>query len=863
MRKSLFLFILMLQIWTLHAEGYYCKHIGIENGLSQSAVSTIVYDGRGALWIGTRFGLNEYRNGKLRTFTDDGSGRIQGNYIYLMHLDSQGNLWASTDKGLFIYEPSEDAFKLLSDEPVTCAIDAEDGIWFGTHFNLAFYSFKTKSFTGGDSEVYTDFQQLYVFEDKILSIEKRAGPSLHTAEGSETLPVPELEGSLILASALDGDILYLSILKYGLIGYSLSERRTVFSRRSGESDLPHELLLSLLIVDDELWMGFDGASIRTMNLQDHSIKRIEHDPAQTDGQIPISVTTLYQDPLGNIWLGSVRSGVVGLKQSPIKSFAITDKYPEAEDVIIYLLSSKDGNIYMGTDGSGVCRYNPKTGINLAEGQQGFKVTSIADFDENNLVIATYNRGLFLMDRVTSRLRPFILVDEATNQAECFNSNAPIIYNMNDGRILFLAVNSYIYDPHTRKFDAFTDMSDGNSTEIIAIGYGNNTFYAYSQAGLFSVDLTNRTVTRIFEPDLETGSVNTAVIHSGLIWFGTNYGLFTFDPRTSQVSKIDSGLFKRVSRLESNGTDNLWIAADNTLFLSRNGLMEMTGENRGVPANEILSSTCSSDGTVYLGGTAGLVEIGADCYFSVDENKTVELRDVSSESLRLPYNYSSLVITVNLAGADPFERILYRYQLTGASELTTETFEDSISLPALKPGNYRLNVSYLKSDGSWSAPQTVASLLVKQPWYASVPMVIFYILLIFGITVFSIDRLSKRRIKALEAELRSRDMEFTRKLESYLDEHIADPQLNVNQIASHMSMSRATLYYKMNSSFSKGVAELIEEKRMAKAEELLSTTSLSILDISEKVGYSTPRYFSTRFKQTHNGQTPLKFRQTHR
>ena len=85
-------------------------------------------------------------------------------------------------------------------------------------------------------------------------------------------------------------------------------------------------------------------------------------------------------------------------------------------------------------------------------------------------------------------------------------------------------------------------------------------------------------------------------------------------------------------------------------------------------------------------------------------------------------------------------------------------------------------------------------------------------------------------------------------------------MNVVEIATNMAMSRASLYYKVNAMFGKGVAELIEERRMERAEDLLKNSVMSVLEISEKVGYSTPRYFSTRFKQRHNGVTPLKYRQ---
>ena len=535
----------------------------------------------------------------------------------------------------------------------------------------------------------------------------------------------------------------------------------------------------------------------------------------------------------------------------------------AENVIISLLASEDGNVYLGTDGSGIWRYNQSEGLTCLAGKDGLKVTALADFDSRSLCLGTYNRGYFLMDRQSFRLTPFIIKDRETNAEECFNSNSPSIYTLPDGRMLFLAVNTYLYDPRTRRFHQFKDTTEGEGLELLVIGVsGSGTIYAYSSPGIFTIDLESMELNLIHRVDAGTGSINTAVYHGGMVWFGTNYGLYSFDPRSSQVQKVNTGLFSRVSRLESNGADNLWISADNTLFLSRNGVIEVTGENRGVPANEIVSGTCAQDGAIYLGGNAGLVEIGSDCYFGDPEERRIELKDQSLSSISLPYNYQSLSLSVNLDGADPFERVLYRYQLNGSSEVSTDSFDQSISLPALKPGHYRLQVSYLKSDGTWSRSQTVSRIHIRRPWYISVPMLLLYAVLFVAAAQFGIDRLSRRRVRAIERELKARDSVFTAKVEEFIEQHITEPGLSVSDLAGHMAMSRATLYYKMNASFGKGVAEVIEEKRMAMAEELLSTTSFSILDISEKVGYSSPRYFATRFKLLHDGQTPLKYRKAH-
>ena len=137
--------ILFFQYYVSYAEQFYCKNIGIADGLSQSSVTAIAYDSRGALWVGTRFGLNEYRNRKVRTFLDSGSEGLCGNYITSLYLDSLKNVWVSTEKGLSVYDRSLDKFCLKSEMPVYCAYQNKDGLWFGGRDGLLYFNGDEKS----------------------------------------------------------------------------------------------------------------------------------------------------------------------------------------------------------------------------------------------------------------------------------------------------------------------------------------------------------------------------------------------------------------------------------------------------------------------------------------------------------------------------------------------------------------------------------------------------------------------------------------------------------------------------------------------------------------------------------------------
>lgn len=868
MKKYPILFLALLHFWSLGADNYYCKSIGIENGLSQSSVTSVVYDDNGALWVGTRFGLNEYRNGNMRTFLDDGSDRIKGNYVHFLFCDKKKNLWASTDKGLFKYELSSDSFTMYDDNPVFCAAQHGDSLYFGGHYGISIWSQTSEQLTVRESDTYKDYTLLDFYDEALLVVDRKAELSLEYPDSSVVLPIPEFKDNLIMAAARDGDLLYLGIINTGLVIYDLKARATRRIIRYGEEGLPSDLILTIMINDSSVWIGFDGAGLRILDTESGRIRTLEdlhHLPV--GDQIPLSVTSLYKDPIGNVWLGSVRSGLVGLKKSQFKLVSMK------ESVIISLYQSGDGRLYIGTDGNGVTWCKPQcTSINSYPNQSGLKILSIADYDREQLLLSVYNRGFCLMDRQSGKMSPFVLIDEKTNAAECLNSNAPKIYELNDSSLILTAVNTFLYDKNTGDFQIFTDETGEYGKELVVLGSENNTLYAYSYYGLFRISPSNRTVSLIYKAEIETGSINTAVLHNGIIQFGTNYGLYSFDTRTEELEKVNSELFNRVSILHYGHGGNLWIAADNTLFLYRNGVFEMVGENRGVPANELLVSITASDGSIFMGGTKGLIEIGDNYSYDKEKDKQIVLHDISvrgkradipNSTLRVKFNYSSLSLTVYLAGADPFEKVRYRYTVGGEEGFVSESYDDHLELPGLKSGTYDVEASYLMANGRWSHKERVLRLRVAPPWYKSILMIVFYVLCGLAVLVFAVERISRRKIARMEAELKMRDNAFTTSILKYIDDNIGNADLDVADISLNMAMSRAALYYKVNASFKKGVAALIEERRMSMAENLLRTTSLSVLEVSEKCGYSTPRYFSTRFKQLHNGITPLKYRNGNR
>lgn len=113
----------------------------------------------------------------------------------------------------------------------------------------------------------------------------------------------------------------------------------------------------------------------------------------------------------------------------------------------------------------------------------------------------------------------------------------------------------------------------------------------------------------------------------------------------------------------------------------------------------------------------------------------------------------------------------------------------------------------------------------------------------------------------EDTISNADEVFMRKLNELISDQLENPDLDVNYVATQMAMSRASLYNKLKVLTDVSIGDYINKFRMVRVMELLADKDLSILEVSERAGFTNQRYFSTVFKQVY-GTTPSKYRQEH-
>lgn len=103
-----------------------------------------------------------------------------------------------------------------------------------------------------------------------------------------------------------------------------------------------------------------------------------------------------------------------------------------------------------------------------------------------------------------------------------------------------------------------------------------------------------------------------------------------------------------------------------------------------------------------------------------------------------------------------------------------------------------------------------------------------------------------------------ERKFLLDFELLIEKHLKDNTLSVENLSHELGMSRVQLYRKITALTNKNVNDYIAEYKLKKAKQLLADPSLNITEIAYELGFNTPSYFTTFFKQK-SGQTPSEWR----
>jgi signal transduction histidine kinase/AraC-like DNA-binding protein/CheY-like chemotaxis protein len=107
-----------------------------------------------------------------------------------------------------------------------------------------------------------------------------------------------------------------------------------------------------------------------------------------------------------------------------------------------------------------------------------------------------------------------------------------------------------------------------------------------------------------------------------------------------------------------------------------------------------------------------------------------------------------------------------------------------------------------------------------------------------------------------------DKKFINDFAGYIEQNLSNEHLNVEDISKAIGVSRIQLYRKVKALLGYNITDYIMNRRLKKAQYLLTNEDHTISMITYMVGFSTPNYFSTVFKAKY-GCTPTEYKKQQR
>lgn len=94
---------------------------------------------------------------------------------------------------------------------------------------------------------------------------------------------------------------------------------------------------------------------------------------------------------------------------------------------------------------------------------------------------------------------------------------------------------------------------------------------------------------------------------------------------------------------------------------------------------------------------------------------------------------------------------------------------------------------------------------------------------------------------------------------FIEQHYTNPDMSLNMVAQEVSLSPSHFSTIFSQSMGKTFIDYLTEQRIQQAKKLLLKTNLRLTEITLRIGYSDPNYFSFLFKKK-QGVSPTEYRQ---
>lgn len=604
-------------------EDHKFESFSVNDGLSQNTVYSIVQDRKGFLWICTQLGLNRFNGYEFEIYKNDPNNiySLQNNYIYTSFKDSSEKLWfGSLDGSLINYNEIENSFYNynipLSEthsslrNHISCICERSPSEYYIALFGKGLFLFNKDQdrFVNIKNSIFdnkydmSDIKTLYAEDQNILwagtwdnglfQLDLKNNTSRQfTFNPSDVNSISNNRIKFIFRDSR-GEMWIGTAL--GLNRYDPDKGKFHRYPDSGFDDRKNVLTSIAEDKNGNIWIGTINSGLIKFDHSKDNFTFIRHDPGDLKSLNSDAVISLYSDSSNVLWIGTFNDGLSKLDCERKKFFGLrnmtdTGKYP-AKFSVGALLKDHNGDIYFGTDFEGL-----------------FKVSSESNSMENIIL-----KDPFSKEHIVQKDQTILSLLQEENNELCIGTLKYGLYEFNTASHKY--GNFYYTNPDTENQIHSLCSSDDKSGRYLWAGTLSE--------GLFRFDKDKKEFTkysdiRNFNRQLSSNRIKCLLTDkAGILWIGTDLGgLNSLDPENGLITHYkfnkddpDSISDNYVISILETGEDILWVGTMNkgmNMFDKKKKTFRRYTTEDGLPDNTIRGITEDDTGNLWISTNNGL------------------------------------------------------------------------------------------------------------------------------------------------------------------------------------------------------------------------------------------------------------------